>query len=131
MDGRPSMAQEKMVLCTTNNWCGIFFKITLMQRKVLQIDIAYQTKVADMQAHLAPNKIGKWGQLQEWQTDRDDPDDQHRHTSMLFAVYPGRQVSMNKTPEFANAAILSLRSRSGNYGKNEHKAFTVESTVRG
>jgi alpha-L-fucosidase 2 len=82
-----------------------------------------------MQAHLAPNKIGKWGQLQEWQEDRDDPDDQHRHTSHLFAVYPGRQISTTKTPDLAKAAIISLRSRSGNYGKNIDKPFTVESTI--
>ena len=97
--------------------------------KALNIDADYQNKVIDMLAHLAPNKIGKWGQLQEWQNDRDDPNDEHRHTSHLFAVYPGRQISMTKTPELAKAAILSLRSRSGNYGKNEHTPFTAESTV--
>lgn len=97
--------------------------------KVLNIDPDYQQKVADMQALLAPNKIGKWGQLQEWQEDRDDPNDEHRHTSHLFAVYPGRQISISKTPELAQGAILSLRSRSGNYGRNEHTPFTAESTV--
>jgi len=105
------------------------FQNYLEAAKTLDIDAAYQTKVAEMQAHLAPNKIGKWGQLQEWQTDRDDPDDQHRHTSHLFAVYPGRQISGTQTPEFAKAAIISLRSRSGNYGKNINTPFTVESTV--
>ncbi len=105
------------------------FQNYLEAAKALGIDNDYQTKVADMQAHLAPNKIGKWGQLQEWQTDRDDPNDQHRHTSHLFAVFPGRQISVTKTPELANAAIISLRSRSGNYGKNENTPFTVESTV--
>ena len=95
----------------------------------LNIDQEYQKKVAEMQAHLAPNKIGKWGQLQEWQTDRDDPNDQHRHTSHLFAVYPGKQISVTKTPELAKAAVISLRSRSGNYGKNIDTPFTVESTV--
>lgn len=97
--------------------------------KVLNIDSDYQIKVADMQANLAPNKIGKWGQLQEWQEDRDDPNDEHRHTSHLFAVYPGRQISISKNPELAQAAILSLRSRSGNYGRNENTPFTAESTV--
>ncbi|PRZ25290.1 glycoside hydrolase family 95 protein [Flavobacterium granuli] len=97
--------------------------------KVLNIDLDYQQKIADMQLHLAPNKIGKWGQLQEWQEDRDDPNDEHRHTSHLFAVYPGRQISISKTPELAQGAILSLRSRSGNYGKNEHTPFTAQSTV--
>jgi len=97
--------------------------------KALNIDKEYQLKVAEMQKQLAPNKIGKWGQLQEWQTDRDDPNDQHRHTSHLFAVYPGRQISITQTPELAKAAIISLRSRSGNYGKSIDKPFTVASTV--
>jgi alpha-L-fucosidase 2 len=105
------------------------FQNYLDAAKALGIDKDYQKTVAGMQAHLAPNKIGKWGQLQEWQTDRDDPDDQHRHTSHLFAVFPGRQISLTKTPELAKAAIISLRSRSGNYGKNENTPFTVESTV--
>ena len=105
------------------------FQNYLEAAKALNIDTEYQAKVADMQQHLAPNKIGKWGQLQEWQTDRDDPDDQHRHTSHLFAVYPGRQISPGQTPELAQAAIISLRSRSGNYGANKDKPFTVGSTV--
>jgi alpha-L-fucosidase 2 len=105
------------------------FQNYLDAAKALIFDKDYQAKVAGMQQHLAPNKIGKWGQLQEWQTDRDDPDDQHRHTSHLFAVYPGRQISMTNTPELAKAAIISLRSRSGNYGKNINTPFTVESTV--
>lgn len=105
------------------------FQNYLEAAKALNIDAEYQKKVADMLAHLAPNKIGKWGQLQEWQEDRDDPNDQHRHTSHLFGVYPGREISVTKTPELAAAAIISLRSRSGNYGKNENTPFTVESTV--
>jgi len=105
------------------------FQNYLEMAGALQIDTSFQTEVVEMQAKLAPNKIGKWGQLQEWQEDRDDPNDQHRHTSHLFAVYPGRQISKMKTPELADAAILSLRSRSGNYGTNENKPFTVESTV--
>lgn len=105
------------------------FQNYLEAAKALKIDPEYQKKVADMLVRLAPNKIGKWGQLQEWQEDRDDPNDQHRHTSHLFAVYPGRQISLTNTPDLAKAAILSLRSRSGNYGKNENTPFTVESTV--
>lgn len=105
------------------------FQNYLEAAQALDVDPDYQKKVADMQSRLAPNKIGKWGQLQEWQEDRDDPNDQHRHTSHLFAVYPGRQISTTNTPELAKAAILSLRSRSGNYGTNENSPFTVESTV--
>lgn len=105
------------------------FQNYLDAAKALGIDREYQQSVAGMQEHLAPNKIGKWGQLQEWQADRDDPDDQHRHTSHLFAVYPGRQISTTQTPELAKAAIISLRSRSGNYGKNINTPFTLASTI--
>ncbi len=105
------------------------FQNYLQAAKALGTDTAYQRKITSMQQQLARNKIGKWGQLQEWQEDRDDPDDQHRHTSHLFAVFPGREISRKNTPDLANAAIISLRSRSGNYGKNINTPFTVESTV--
>ncbi|WP_052273202.1 glycosyl hydrolase family 95 catalytic domain-containing protein [Flavihumibacter solisilvae] len=105
------------------------FQNYLDAAKALNVDREYQQTIAGIQQNLAPNKIGKWGQLQEWQTDRDDPDDQHRHTSHLFAVYPGRQISTIQTPELAKAAIISLRSRSGNYGKNINTPFTLASTV--
>jgi alpha-L-fucosidase 2 len=61
------------------------FRNYLDMEDALQQDPAYRTKVAEMQSRLAPNKIGKWGQLQEWQEDRDDPNDAHRHSSHLFA----------------------------------------------
>ncbi|MFD3306955.1 glycoside hydrolase N-terminal domain-containing protein [Streptomyces sp. NPDC058694] len=93
---------------------------------VLKADPAYRAKVTDMQARLAPNKIGKWGQLQEWQEDLDDPTDIHRHTSHLFAVYPGRQITP-KTPEFAAAALVSLKARCG---EKEGVPFTA-GTVSG
>jgi alpha-L-fucosidase 2 len=40
---------------------------------ILGIDTAYQSHVANMKANLLKPKIGRWGQLQEWETDRDDP----------------------------------------------------------
>jgi alpha-L-fucosidase 2 len=64
-----------------------------------------------MQERLVGPRVGKWGQLQEWMEDRDDPKDDHRHTSHLFAVYPGRQISPAETPEFAKAAAVSLEAR--------------------
>jgi len=43
--------------------------------------------------------------------DLDDPNDQHRHTSHLFGVHPGRQISMTRTPDLAKAAAVSLAAR--------------------
>lgn len=77
----------------------------------LGVDADYRAKVAAMRDKLVGPQIGKWGQLQEWMADRDDPNDHHRHTSHLFAVYPGRQISVAKTPELAAAAKKSLDAR--------------------
>jgi alpha-L-fucosidase 2 len=77
----------------------------------LGVDKDYRNRVAAMRDQLVTPKIGKWGQLQEWMTDRDDPNDHHRHTSHLFAVYPGNQISFTKTPELAKAAKISLDAR--------------------
>ncbi len=77
----------------------------------LGVDRAYRDKVAGLRDKLVVPKIGRWGQLQEWMTDRDDPQDHHRHTSHLYAVYPGGQISLAGTPALANGAKVSLLAR--------------------
>jgi len=56
-------------------------------------------------------KIGKFGQLQEWMEDYDEPDPGHRHISHLFALHPGNQITLRGTPELARAARVSLERR--------------------
>jgi alpha-L-fucosidase 2 len=77
----------------------------------LNVDADYRAKVSQMREKLLKPRIGKWGQLQEWPEDRDDPKDEHRHVSHLFALHPGRQISPVKTPELARAAEVSLTAR--------------------
>jgi alpha-L-fucosidase 2 len=79
--------------------------------EALGVDAAYRGKIAAMRDKLVGPKVGSWGQLQEWMTDRDDPNDHHRHTSHLFAVFPGQQISIVRTPEIAAAAKKSLVAR--------------------
>jgi alpha-L-fucosidase 2 len=78
---------------------------------ILGIDKPYRQHIASLKEHLLKPKIGKWGQLQEWETDRDDPKDTHRHASHLFALHPGRQINIINTPELAKAAKVSLLAR--------------------
>ncbi len=78
---------------------------------VLGVDAEYRDKIAAMRDKLLVPKIGSWGQLQEWTVDRDNPNDDHRHTSHLFALYPGDQISPVKTPQLAAAAQVSLEHR--------------------
>ena len=87
------------------------FQNTIEASEALGVDDAFCKELKAKQAKLVGPKIGRWGQLMEWMVDRDDPNDHHRHTSQLFAVYPGRQISMQRTPEFAAAAMKSLEAR--------------------
>ena len=56
-------------------------------------------------------RVGKWGQLQEWKADLDDPKDDHRHVSHLFALHPGHAIDPAKNPELAAAARNTLDAR--------------------
>ena len=60
---------------------------------------------------LPPMQIGRWGQLQEWLDDLDDPKDDHRHFSHLYGLYPSNQISPYRTPALWNAARKSLEAR--------------------
>jgi len=79
--------------------------------RALGKDEEFRRKVDALRGRLLGPKVGKWGQLQEWAEDRDDPKDQHRHTSHLIAVFPGRQITPTATPELAKAAAVSLAAR--------------------
>ena len=96
--------------------------------KVLGVDAKYRDKVGAMRARLLGPKIGRWGQLQEWAIDSDNPDDHHRHTSHLFAVYPGRQISAAQTPQLAEAAKVSLKAR-GDVGDVREWSFGWRSAL--
>ena len=60
---------------------------------------------------LPPMKIGRWGQLQEWLDDVDDPQDNHRHFSHLYGLFPSNQISPYRTPQLWQAARTSLQAR--------------------
>lgn len=78
---------------------------------LLNLDQAYREKITAMRRDLLGPQIGRWGQLQEWREDVDDPKCRHRHVSHLFAVHPGRQISPVTTPDLAKAAAVSLNAR--------------------
>jgi len=75
---------------------------------ILGVDQGFRDKVLQTRKRLAPNQIGKYGQLQEWLDDWDDPKDDHRHFSHLWGMYPGKEISVKGTPELARAVKQSL-----------------------
>lgn len=79
--------------------------------KVLGTDEALAEHYKSRIALMAPMQIGRWGQLQEWLKDWDDPNDTHRHVSHLYGLFPGNQISPYRTPELCSAARTSLIHR--------------------
>lgn len=79
--------------------------------EVLQMDKDYADHIREVRDKMLPLRIGRWGQLQEWKEDWDDPNDHHRHCSHLFAVYPGKQISPLIDKRYSDAALVSLKAR--------------------
>ena len=78
---------------------------------VLQSESAMRRDSAELKPRLVAPQIGSWGQFQEWMDDKDDPANHHRHVNHLFGLHPGRQIHPLTTPEFANAARVTLNAR--------------------
>ncbi len=79
--------------------------------RVLNTDTEFAKKVSEARERLPKPTIGKHGQLQEWLEDYDEPDPGHRHVSHLFALHPGDQITLDGTPELAQAARITLERR--------------------
>lgn len=85
--------------------------------KILDLDADLRARITERRARLLGPQIGRWGQIQEWMQDVDDPKLEYRHFAHLFALHPGRQITPAATPEWARAAKVTLDARSdGNVG---------------
>jgi len=91
--------------------CWDLFNNTIEASLALGVDDDLRAELTDKRDRLLGPKVGRWGQLQEWMDDIDDEACEHRHTSHLIAVYPGRQISPRTTPELADAAKVSILAR--------------------
>ncbi|MBQ6177576.1 MAG: glycoside hydrolase family 95 protein [Bacteroidales bacterium] len=85
---------------------------TLQASEILGLDEAdYRAKLQETLAKLPPMKVGQYGQLQEWIEDGDDPNDEHRHISHLYGLYPSDQITPTGTPDLFEAARTTLIQR--------------------
>ncbi len=85
----------------------------LKAEAILGADEAFVGELKAARDKLAPYKIGKDGQLQEWQEDwdADAKDVHHRHVSHLYGLFPSDQISIDTTPKLAAAAKTTLVTR--------------------
>ena len=93
----------------------IVFDVLTSTLKAHQIlgynNVVYTSMLSQAIAKLPPMQIGRYGQLQEWLIDGDDPKDEHRHISHLYGLYPSNQISPFSHPDLFTAAANTLNQR--------------------
>ncbi|HKW28390.1 MAG TPA: glycoside hydrolase family 95 protein, partial [Verrucomicrobiae bacterium] len=110
----PSYSPEQGTLCygptMDNQLIRALFNNTIAAANILGTDKEFTAKLAEVRDQLPPNQVGKYGQLQEWIDDIDKPNNNHRHMSPLWALYPGAEITP-ADPKIWNAAQLLLKWR--------------------
>jgi alpha-L-fucosidase 2 len=87
------------------------FKACVEASEKLGADKEFSSLLQEMIPKIAPNQIGRLGQLQEWMEDIDDPENKHRHVSHLWGVHPGNDINWAASPGMMEAARKSLLLR--------------------
>lgn len=89
------------------------FTQTMEAATILGTDASLIAEMRAARDRLAPYKVGRQGQLQEWQQDWDAhaPEQNHRHVSHLYGLHPSRQITPDRTPALAAAARRTLEIR--------------------
>ena len=84
--------------------------------EILGVDPEFRKAVLEKRGRLAPMRIGKNGDLQEWLEDWGQKEKSHRHISNLYGLYPGNQISLNRSPDLAQGCrvVLDQRGLEGN-----------------
>jgi alpha-L-fucosidase 2 len=97
--------------------------------EILGIDADFRKKLSEVRARIAPNQVGRLGQLQEWLEDKDDPKNTHRHVSHVWALHPGDEITPRGTPKLAEACRVTLTQRT-DAGTGWSKAWKINLWAR-
>ncbi len=87
------------------------FSNCIRASEALGSDELFRKRLVEARAKLAPNRIGKHGQIMEWLEDYDEKEPTHRHVSNLYGLHPHDEISILHTPELAKAAKVTLERR--------------------
>lgn len=105
------------------------FANTIESAGILGIDAEFADSLQVIKAKIAPNLIGKYGQLQEWLIDKDSPEDKHRHVSHLWGLHPGNEIHPLSTPDLAQACRVTLSHR-GDAGTGWSRGWKINFWAR-
>jgi alpha-L-fucosidase 2 len=120
----PSTSPENLFITASGEQSGVsagstmdiaiihdLFTHCIAASQVLDIDQGFAHELAQALARLPQPAIGRYGQLQEWSEDFAEHEPGHRHMAHLYGLYPGDQITSEKTPELFQAARKSLERR--------------------
>jgi alpha-L-fucosidase 2 len=96
---------------------------------ILGIDSDFAARLSETGKKLFPFQIGGKGQLLEWDGEYEEVEPHHRHTSHLYGLHPGSQITPEKTPELFSACKKSLELR-GDDGTGWSLAWKVNFWAR-
>lgn len=106
----PSHSPEQGPLCAGPTMdmqlVRALFDSTIAAAAILKVDDELVAQIRDTRATLAADQVGRNGQLQEWQSDDDTPENNHRHMSPLWGLYPGDQFTPANPKMYAAAKLL-------------------------
>ena len=105
------------------------FKACIQTSEILKTDQVFADRLKQILPKIAPYQIGRFGQLQEWMDDIDDPANKHRHVSHLWGIHPGKEINWKETPELMEAAKNSLITR-GDEGTGWSLAWKINFWAR-
>lgn len=78
---------------------------------ILDTDREFADSLRTAIAQLPPIQLRANGAIREWFEDFEEAHPNHRHTSHLLALYPFSQITLEKTPELAEAARKTIENR--------------------
>ena len=79
--------------------------------EILNTDREFADSLRTAIAQLPPIQLRANGAIREWFEDFEEAHPNHRHTSHLLALYPFSQITLEKTPELAEAARKTIENR--------------------
>ncbi|MCM1125654.1 MAG: glycoside hydrolase family 95 protein [Lachnospiraceae bacterium] len=79
--------------------------------KILGVEDSLNEQIKEARAKLIPTRIGKTGAIMEWPEDYGEAEPGHRHISHLYGLHPSNQITVDGTPELAEAARVTLERR--------------------
>ena len=94
-----------------NQILRLLFAACIEASELLDIDGEFRELLRRTADRLPGTKVGQYGQIQEWIEDYEEVEPGHRHISQLFALHPGHEITVARTPAWAQAARSTLERR--------------------